>query len=165
MRLKKILFLCVFTIASSGAGMAQATRPVPTSGKAADPAQMRTIDIIGNDEMKYSVTTITAKPGERLRIRMISRGTIPKIAMAHNVVVLQPGTNIDKFLTAGAPFRETDFIAPAMQNLVIAKTPFAGPGEMVQVVFTVPAKPGQYPYLCTFAGHYAAGMKGTLTVK
>jgi plastocyanin len=52
-----------------------------------------------------------------------------------------------------------------MQNLVIAKTPFAGPGEMVQVVFTVPAKPGHYPYLCTFAGHYAAGMKGTLIVK
>jgi azurin len=167
MRLKKILFLCLFTASATTAGMAQASRPAATSGKApaAAPAQMRTIDIIGTDEMKYSVTTITAKPGERIRIRMISRGTMPKIAMAHNVVVVKPGTDINKFLTAGAPFRDTDFIAPAMQGFVIAKTPFAGPGEAVQVVFTVPTQPGRYPYLCTFAGHYAAGMQGTLIVK
>jgi azurin len=167
MRLKKILFLCLFTASATTAGMAQATRPVATNGKPATAAsaQMRTIDITGSDEMKYSVTTITAKPGERIRIRLISRGVIPKVAMAHNVVVVQPGTDINKFLTAGAPFRDTDFIAPAMQNLVIAKTPFAGPGEAVQVVFAVPSKPGRYPYLCTFAGHYMAGMQGTLIVK
>jgi uncharacterized cupredoxin-like copper-binding protein len=52
-----------------------------------------------------------------------------------------------------------------MNGAVIAKTPFAGPGETVQAVFTVPAKPGKYPFICTFAGHYQAGMKGTLVVK
>jgi plastocyanin len=45
------------------------------------------------------------------------------------------------------------------------KTPFAGPGETVEVVFTAPAKPGKYPYVCTFAGHCLAGMRGTLIVK
>ena len=92
MRLKKILFLCVFTISAVSAGTAQAQRPVPTNGKASAPAaaQMRTIDIIGTDDMKYNLTSITAKPGEKIRIRMISRGTIPKIAMAHNVVVHAP---------------------------------------------------------------------------
>ena len=115
--------------------------------------------------MKYSVTTITARPGELIRIRMISRGTIPKVAMAHNVVVVKPGLDLNKFLTAGAPHRATDFIAPELQNSVIAQTPFAGPGEATQVVFTVPAKPGRYPYLCTFAGHFMAGMQGTLIVK
>lgn len=167
MRLKNILFLCVFTISAAGVGIAQAPRPVATNGKAsatADP-RMRTIDIIGNDEMKYNVTTITARPGEKIRIRMISRGTIPKIAMAHNVVFLKGETDVIRFVNAGAAFRETDFIAPAMQNMVIAQTAFAGPGEAVQVVFSVPTKPGRYPYICTFAGHYQAGMKGTLIVK
>ena len=39
------------------------------------------------------------------------------------------------------------------------------PGERVQVTFTVPETPGDYPFLCTFAGHYQAGMKGTLIVR
>ena len=47
----------------------------------------------------------------------------------------------------------------------LAKTALAGPGETVQVTFTVPSTPGDYPYLCTFAGHYQAGMKGALTVQ
>ena len=130
---------------------------------AADPT--RSLDIIGSDDMKYSVTTITAKRGETLRIRLISKGTLPKVAMAHNVVVLKLGTDLLKLLKDGAPHRGTDFIPPAMADAVIAKTPFAGPGETVEVTFTVPAKPGQYPFLCTFAGHYQAGMKGTLIVK
>jgi azurin len=130
---------------------------------AADPT--RTIDIVGTDDMKYSLTTITARPGETLRIRLAAKGKIPKVAMAHNVVVLKLGTDILKLLKEGAQHRATDFIPPAMKDAVIAKTPFAGPGESVQVTFTVPARPGKYPFICTFAGHYQAGMKGTLIVK
>lgn len=173
MRLKKILVLCVFTVSSSALSLAQAPKAPPagavaTPGTKAAPGGKtapRTIEIMGTDEMKYSLTTITARPGETIRIRMVSRGTMPKVAMAHNVVVLKPGVNLDKFLAAGAPHRGTDFIAPELMSSVIARTPFAGPGETTEVVFTVPAKPGRYPYLCTFAGHFAAGMKGTLIVK
>ena len=133
------------------------------SGAPADPP--RTIDISGGDDMKYSVTTIRARAGEPLRLRLISTGTLPKIAMAHNVVVLKAGTDVAKFIEAGVTSRATDFIAPAMQQAVIAKTPFAGPGETVQVFFTAPAKPGRYPFVCTFAGHFQAGMTGTLIVR
>lgn len=130
---------------------------------AADP--VRTIDIVATDDMKYSIASVTAEPGEELRIRLRSIGVIPKVAMAHNVVVLHLGTNVDALLKEGAPYRETDFIPPSMAEKVIAKTALAGPGERVQVTFTVPEAPGEYPFLCTFAGHYQAGMKGTLIVK
>lgn len=133
------------------------------SGSPADPP--RTIDITGGDDMKYSVTTIRARAGEPLRLRLVSKGTLPKIAMAHNVVVLKAGTDVPKFIADGAAFRATDFIAPAMKDAVIAKTPFAGPGETVQVIFTAPSKPGSYPFVCTFSGHFQEGMKGTLIVK
>ncbi len=125
---------------------------------------VRTIDIVANDEMKYSLATITAAPGEETRIRLLSKGVIPKVAMAHNVVVLHLGTDIDTLLKEGAPYRDTDFIPPSMMGSVIARTPLAGPGERVQVTFTVPTTPAEYPFLCTFAGHYQAGMKGTLIV-
>lgn len=150
MRFVALLTLCLAVVgaAPSGAG----TTP-------------RTIDLVGTDDMKYNVTTITAKPGEQIRVRLMVKGTIPKVAMAHNFVLLKPGTDVAKLLADGAPHRATDFIPPAMMSSVIARTALAGPGETVQVVFTVPAKPGRYQFLCTFAGHYQAGMKGTLIVK
>ena len=127
-------------------------------------APIRTIDIVATDDMKYSLNTIIAQPGEKLRIRLAAKGVIPKVAMAHNVVVLQLETDIDTLLKEGGPHRENDFIPPSMMKYVIAKTPFAGPGERVQVTFTVPETPADYPFLCTFAGHYQGGMKGTLIV-
>jgi azurin len=133
------------------------------SAAPADPP--RTIEIVGTDDMKYSVTTITARAGEPIRIRLVSKGTLPRIAMAHNVVVLKADTDVAKFIADGAPFRVSDFIPPAMKDAVIAKTPFAGPGQTVEVTFTAPATRGKYPFVCTFAGHYQAGMKGTLIVK
>ena len=154
---------CLATLALAAILVGPAAAQTPP--KPAAPGAPRTIDIVANDEMKYSVTTITAKPGEQLRVRIIARGVVPKIAMAHNFVLLKPGTNELKFLEAGAMFRDQDFIAPAMKDKVIAKTALAGVGETVQVVFTVPSNPGTYPYLCTFAGHFQAGMKGVLIVK
>ena len=43
--------------------------------------------------MKYDTSTISAKPGETLHIVLKNAGTMPKIAMAHNVVILKPGTD------------------------------------------------------------------------
>jgi azurin len=130
------------------------------------PAQApRTIEIVATDDMKWTVSKITAKPGEMIRIKLTSKGAIPKVAMAHNFVLLAAGTDAQKFIDAGAADRATDFIAPAMKAKVLAATRFAGPGETVYVNFKAPAKAGNYTYLCTFSGHFQAGMKGVLTVK
>jgi azurin len=136
---------------------------IAVPGLAADPP--RTIALVGTDDMKFDVTTLKARPGESLRVRLTVKGTMPKIVMAHNFVLLKIGTDVTKFVTEGAPHRATDFIAPTMTGSVIAKTPLAGAGETVEVIFTAPAKPGSYPFLCTFAGHYQSGMKGVLVVK
>jgi len=153
-----------FVIASASVLPPASAQTVKASARGAtDP--VRVVEIIGTDDMKYSVTTITAKPGETLRIRLTSKGKIPKVAMAHNFVLLEIGTNILALLKEGAPHRNTDFIPTSMMSSVIARTGMAGPGETVQVSFTVPTRPGRYPYICTFAGHYQAGMKGTLIVK
>lgn len=135
----------------------------PATVKKGDP--VRLVEISGDDTMKFSVTNITARRGERIRLRFVAKGKMPKIAMAHNVVVLKAGTDVEKFVASGLEHRPTDFIAPEFASSVIAKTAMAGPGEMVEVTFTAPANAGSYPFVCTFAGHYQAGMKGTLVVK
>ena len=65
-------------------------------------AKPRIVDITGNDQMKFSLATIAAKPGETLRIRLKSIGTLPKVAMGHNFVVLAKGTDAAAFANAAA---------------------------------------------------------------
>ena len=145
------------------AGGTQTAKPAP-AGAAAAKGAVRTIDIVGTDQMKYDLTEIPAKRGEQLRIRLTSKGTMPKIAMAHNWVLRKLGTSQVKFITAGAQSRQTDFIPEEMKGQVIAKTALAGAGETVEVTFKAPGAAGKYPYVCTFPGHFQAGMRGTLNV-
>jgi azurin len=136
----------------------------PTGAKPAAGAG-RLVEITGGDDMKFSVTEIAAKPGETIHLQLKNIGTLPKIAMSHNVVVLKPTTKVVEFNSAGASARDTDFIPPAMKSEIVASTPLAGPGETVDVTFKVPAAAGTYPFMCTFPGHFTAGMKGNLVVK
>ena len=125
----------------------------------------RTIELAASDDMKYDKTTIEAKPGETIKIKLTPKGTMPKIAMSHNFVLLKIGTDAAAFVTAGASARATDYIAPDKKPQVIANTTLAGNGESVETTFKVPAAAGSYPFVCTFPGHFVAGMKGTLVVK
>lgn len=140
-------------------GLALVTAP------AARAAAPRVVEITGNDQMKYSVASITAKPGETLTLRLKNVGKLPKAIMGHNVVVLVKGADAKAFATAAATARDTDYIPAAKKDQILAATKIVGPGETAEITFTVPKAPGDYTYLCTFPGHFLAGMTGTLTVK
>lgn len=146
-----LLFLCISVFAGAG------TNNSETGG-------VRTIEITGTDRMQFDVTEITAGPGERIRIVLTTISKIPKVAMAHNVVIMDKGTDIDAFVNASAMARDNGYIAPEYKDQIIAATDLAGGGETVEVTFTVPEDSGEYIFICTFPGHYMAGMKGTLKV-
>jgi azurin len=137
----------------------------PAAAQDKPASSVRTVEITGGDDMKYSVTSIPAKPGETLRIRLTSKGTLPKIAMAHNVVVLKAGAKQIDFANAAAMAAATGYIPADMKDQVLGATTMAGPGETVEMTIKLPTTPGTYPYLCTFPGHFAAGMRGTIVVK
>jgi azurin len=154
-KLSTISAAALFSLAAAGT-VVSAQKPA---------AAARTVEIIGTDDMKFNTNTITAKPGEQLRIKLTSKGVMPKIAMSHNVVILKKEADPAAFATAAASARATDFIPAANKADVIANTPLAANGETVEVVFKVPAVAGNYPFLCTFPGHFVVGMKGNLVVK
>jgi azurin len=161
----------VLTLVLAAAPFTQATPATPATQKpaAAKPAApdakgVRTVEIIGTEDMKFSVTTITAKPGEQLRVRLVSKGAMPKIAMAHNFVLLNKGAKVVDFATAAMNARP-DFIPADKKADIIANTGLAGAGETVEVTFKVPAAAGEYPFICSFPGHFQAGMRGNLVVK
>jgi azurin len=144
----------------------------PSAQGSAKPAAGRVIEIVGTDaggKYLFKPDTITAKPGEQLLVRLRSvvgtMGKMPKMAMAHNFVLLQAKVNPQTFANAAiAGGFQNNYIAPNQKGDVIATTPLAGLGETVEVSFKAPAA-GSYPFICTFPGHFAGGMKGTLNVK
>src|SRR4029450_7444430 len=162
--------LCVLSLLVALVPGPQATAPKtpaakPAQAPAAAAKGARTVELTGGDDMKYNTTTINAKPGETLHIALQSTGTIPKIAMAHNFVLLALAADVNEFIKAAGNARDTDYVPADKKAQVLASTKLAGPGETVEVTVKVPAKPGSYPYLCSFPGHFIAGMKGTLVVK
>jgi azurin len=158
--------MCALALVSSpvSAGQAAAAKKAPASAKAAA-GGARTIEITGSETMKFDITEINAKAGEKIRVVLKSVGTMPKMVMAHNFVLLKTGASPMEVSNAAFNARDTDFIPDSMKDKIVAFTKLAGAGETVEVTFTAPAKAGKYDYLCTFPGHFAAGMKGTLTVK
>jgi len=157
----------VALVIAGGSKMAAAPQAAGQKAPAAKPAAGagRVVALTGDDTMKYNQPTIQAKKGETLTIELTNKGTLPKEAMAHNFVLLTKGTSPDEFTMAAAMARATEFIPANMKDKIIAHTSLAGPGETVKVTFKVPSVPGSYTYLCSFAGHAAAGMKGTLVVQ
>lgn len=128
-------------------------------------AKPRTIEIQATDQMKFSVATIDAKPGEQIRVVLKGVGTMPKAAMSHNFVLLAASANAMDFANKSVMAAATAYIAPELKGQVLANTALVGAGETAEVTFKAPAKPGTYNYICSFPGHFAAGMKGTLVVK
>ena len=107
------------------------------------------------NDMRYATARVEAPAGATVRLVMDNSGTSSP-AMLHNVVVLRAAGAVDRVGRAAAGDADHVPNDPA----VIAATPLAGPGERTAVVFTVPPA-GEYPFICTYPGHYAY-MQGVL---
>lgn len=128
-------------------------------------AAPRVVKLKGTDNLKYDVTKIEAKAGEELEIQLTTVSSMSKAEMAHNFVLLAKNTPVDAFVMEAAMARATDYLPAGKKSFVLASTALAGGGETVKVTFKAPTEPGEYMYICTFPGHYLAGMKGVLVVK
>ncbi len=125
----------------------------------------RVIEMEGTNQMRFSVEQITAKPGEKITVKLKTVSSFPAAAMSHNFVLLKKGVDAKAFIMAGISHKDNEYIDPAKQSDVLAQTKLASGGQTVEVTFTAPTEPGNYEYICTFPGHFVSGMKGVLTVK
>lgn len=162
--------LALFVLSGCGQkGPATSSEPNQSAASSASdsaktPSGARTIEITANDQMKFSVTSIEAKPGEQLHVVLTNVGSMPKEAMAHNWVLLHPGSDVMAFSVAAAGARDKDFLPDNLMSQVVAHIGLLGPKQTGEVTFKAPDQPGEYPFLCSFPGH-AALMKGVLAVK
>ena len=111
------------------------------------------------DELAFDKTDLTGGTGG-FSVTFTNSSTVNQ----HNWVLVKGGDDVaakvDEAATAAGP--DAGYL-PATPD-VAAGGKQLDPGKNETI--TVPALPaGTYTYICTTPGHYAAGMKGTLTIK
>ncbi len=126
---------------------------------------VKTIVITANDMLRFSITKIEARPGERIHVQLRNEGTMPKDVMGHNWILLKAGKEASAYASAAASARAEEYRPKALEDQVIAAIPLLGPKETGEVTFNVPTAPGIYYYLCSCPPHSAAGMRGVLIVR
>ncbi len=114
-----------------------------------------------SQEMAYDKTELRAKAGQTVEIKLENVDQMP-----HNLVVITVGS-LDSF----GPLVDEFVITPDAEKMgyvpnsryVLGATEMLGPNESGSVIFTLPDKPGTYPFVCTFPGHWRF-MQGVIIV-
>ena len=125
-----------------------------------DADQVITIRTI-KSEMKYDISEFTVKAGETIELVFENNDF-----MQHNLLVLAKGSKemvgaaADKM--AQDPNGAERGYIPDMPQ-VLEATPMVDPEKKAVLRFKVPDEPGEYPYICTFPGHWRI-MQGVMKV-
>ena len=112
-------------------------------------------------KMAYDQTTLYAMAGSELEIVFENTDE-----MQHNLVLIERGSTdafgkiVDKFLQS-PDAAKMEYVPKS--RYVLAATEMLDPGEVGTLRVRLPDKPGDYPYICTFPGHWRM-MQGVLKV-
>jgi azurin len=137
---------------------AQAAAPIRPS----PPAEIGRVVVVRSrgTELSFQPDEIRATAGELLTIRYDNASD-----MIHNLVVVRSEEDVPIIGEAAFQAAFTNQWIPTGEEharRMIAYTELAGPGEVVDVTFTVPPA-GEYPFICTYASHWTL-MRGRLIV-
>ena len=147
----------------------QLREPTPSAPEAQFDSQpdLATIKISCLPEvMKFTKEQFAVKTGQPVKIVF----TNPD-ATDHNLVIVQPGALEEVGIAANEMARDpknanSDFIPKSKRKWILHASKMIGPTRKSQVHvfrFQAPDKPGIYPYVCTFPGHWVV-MKGMMVV-
>lgn len=157
--------LCTVALTLSPALASAQAKAVPKAPTKAAPAgAVKSFTVTGSDNMRFTPAILRVKAGDKVKVTLKAVSAMPKMAMAHNFVLLKAGADATAVATASATARDTEFISPKSKAQIIAYSGLVGGGESVTVEFTAPAA-GKYQFICTFPAHFQGGMVGQLIVE
>lgn len=168
------LSLVLCALAFAGCGKKEEAPPVatvtPTPAPSATPAAPAApapavIEITANDTMKFNLTRFEVAAGQEVKLTLSNMGTMPKVAMGHNLVILKKDADVKAFADAAVMAAATEYIPAAKADQIVAHTKLLGPKSSDEITFKAPAEAGEYPFICSFPAHFLSGMKGVMVVK
>ncbi len=84
--------------------------------------------------------------------------------MGHNWVLFKKMSEAELNKLAMEASQNPPDHLPKDRSAILAYTAILGPGQSESITFKAPTEPGEYPFACTFPGHFAL-MRGKLIVK
>lgn len=121
------------------------------------PDQVITINAVS--PMEFDVTDFEVEAGSRVQL-VLNNPT----DLLHNLLIVTPG-NLEavaqEALNMGLQGPQLDYVPQS--DDVLFHTSLVGINESQSIYFTAPGRPDDYPYVCTFPGHWQT-MQGTMTV-
>jgi plastocyanin len=112
---------------------------------------------VDGEQLAFDTTEITVPSGQQITVTFNNNSSTQQ----HDWVLVNGGDDVASSVDAAAVGQGGD---PTGIPEVIAASAILDAGGSEQVQFQAPPS-GEYAYICTVPGHYAAGMKGTLTVE
>lgn len=119
-----------------------------------------------SNPLGYDKTDLTVKAGQKVKLTLNNTGSAAPLQ--HNFLLVKPGKDQAVGAQANAMMSDPQgvaksYIPDASKDDIIAHTKLVMPGGSETIEFTAPAEAGDYPYMCTFPGHWLL-MKGVLHV-
>lgn len=149
-------------LSALGLGLAHT---ISQADEAGEDAEVRQITLKPDQTgMQFDVTEFTVAAGQPVRITFENVSPVP---LPHNVLILKPGTLAKVGALANAMLADPQALAkeyiPETDDILF-HTSLIQPNETKDLEFIAPEEPGEYPYTCTFPGHWMI-MQGVMTVE
>lgn len=99
--------------------------------------------------LQYDLARFSVKPGAKVKLILTNSDD-----MVHNLIITLPGARqavVDAALKMGDKGPGLSYIPD--HKGVLWSIPSLEPGESQSITFTVPNKPGVFPFVCTYPGH------------
>jgi len=148
------------------AHVASAGTPPPANAVLAAPPITAKADVVlrlgvVKDQLKWDQPALSVGAGQLVDLVFTNTDVMP-----HNFILGTPGS-----LPAIGAAADTLMSSPAGQvqqfvpdlPQILASTRLLEPGQSITIQFRAPGQAGDYPYVCTFPGHWRL-MNGVLTV-
>jgi putative heme-binding domain-containing protein len=114
-----------------------------------------------DEEMKYDIPRFAVQAGRDVQVLLKNEDL-----MAHNLVITKPDALEEVALLAAAEGPKVGSsgkqYVPISDKILFA-TEMVQAEKQVRLTFTAPTEPGEYPYVCTFPGHWMR-MYGVMVV-
>lgn len=118
-------------------------------------------------ELLFDVKEFTVKPGQVVKLTLVNPADSVNL-QPHNLVVIEPGTMEDVGMAANSELADPAFLserhAVPRSNYVLHHTRLLQPGETETIEFVAPEFEDDYPFLCTYPGHWSV-MHGVMVVE
>ncbi len=116
--------------------------------------------------LSYDKTELSVKAGQKVKLTLNNAGGI--LPQPHNFLLLKPGKldavgALANAMLADPQGMAKSYIPEAAKPDLLANTKLVQPNQTETIEFTAPAEAGDYPYLCTFPGHWLL-MRGVMHV-